>query len=125
MLTQALHHQNAILGVALQGLSARNDAIQNNIANNDVPGFTAQRVDFEGALTQAIGNWRSTGSLDLSGTRPVISFQESSTAFRMDGNNVDIEREMVALWTNSTRYDVVVNSVLFNSRALNTVLAGR
>ena len=122
MLSQALHRQNAVLGVALQGTSARNDAIMNNIANADVPGFTARRVEFEGRLAQAVDRWRSSGELDLSRSGPVTRYQEGNHFFRMDRSNVDMEREMVALFTNTVRYDVLVNSVLHNSRMLGVVL---
>ena len=125
MLSQSIHHQNSILGAALQGTSARHDAIMNNIANSDVPGFTARTVQFEAALEHAIDNWQATGSLDLSRARPSIQTQESRMMFRLDQNNVDMEREMVALYINSIRYDVLVNSVLHQSRMLNTVLQGR
>ena len=122
MLSQALHRQNAVLGMALQGTSARNDAIMNNIANADVPGFTARRVCFESRLAEAVDRWQSTGRLDLSRTRPVTRYQEGNHFFRMDRSNVDIEREMVALFTNAVRYDVLVNSILHNSRMLGIVL---
>ena len=122
MLSQALHRQNAVLGVALQGTSARNDTIMNNIANADVPGFTARRIEFEGRLAQAVDRWRETGELDLSRTRPVARYQEGNHFFRMDRSNVDMEREMVALFTNTVRYDVLVNSILHNSRMLGVVL---
>jgi len=125
MLSQALHHDNAVLGVALRGTFARHDAIMNNIANADVPGFTARRVEFESALSDAIDNWRSTGNLNLSRTRPSLRYQDTFMSFRMDRSNVDMEREMVALYINSVRADVLVNSVLHNSRMLNTVLQGR
>ena len=125
MITQAIHNQNAVLGVALRGTQARNDAIMNNIANVDTPRFTARRVVFESALADAVDRWRSTGELDLSRTRPALRVQEGGFAFRMDGNNVDMEREMVALFNNSVRYDVLVNSVLHNSRVFNSVLQGR
>ena len=125
MLSQSIHHQNSILGVALQGTAARQDAIMNNIANADTPGFTARTVQFETALQYAINDWQSTGSLDLSRARPSVQFQEASTTFRMDRNNVDMEREMVALYINSIRYDVLVNSVMHQSRMLNAVLQGR
>jgi len=125
MLSQSIHHQNHILGAAMQGQSARINAIQNNIANAETPRFTARRVEFESALSDAIENWRSTGSLDLTKARPTTQFQDPGTRFRLDGNNVDVEREMVALFTQSVRYDVMVNSVLHNSRLLNTVLSGR
>jgi flagellar basal-body rod protein FlgB len=97
----------------------------NNIVNVDTPGFTARRVEFESALEDAITRWQSSGNLDLSGTRPSLHFQDSGFAFRMDGNNIDIEREMVALYTNAIKYDVLVNSVLHNSRMLGIVMQGR
>lgn len=125
MLSQAIHNQNSILGAALQGQGARINAIQNNIANAETPRFTARRVDFESALSDAISNWRTTGTLDLTNARPTTSFQDFGARYRLDGNNVDIEREMVALFTQSVRYDVMVNSVLANTRMLNTVLQGR
>ena len=125
MLSQAIHHQNSILGVALQGVSARNDAIMNNIANADTPGYTARRVDFESALADAVEDFRRTRNLDLTRAGPVARFQEGNHFFRMDRSNVDMEREMVALYNNSVRYDVLVNSILHNSRMLGVVLSGR
>ncbi|MCL1877797.1 MAG: flagellar basal body protein [Defluviitaleaceae bacterium] len=125
MLSQSIHHQNSILGAALQGQNARVDAIMNNIANAETPRFTARRVEFESALSDAIDDWRSSGVLNLSRARPTTHFQDPGTRFRIDGNNVDIEREMVALYTQLVRSDVMVNSVLANSRMLNTVLQGR
>ena len=125
MLSQSIHQQNAVLGAALQGQGARIDAIQNNIANAETPRFTARKVEFESALSDAIDNWRSTGTLDLSNTRASTRFQEPGTRFRIDGSNVDVEREMVALYIHSVRYDVMVNSVLHNSRMLGMVLQGR
>ena len=125
MLSQALHQQTAVLGAALQGTFARNDAIMNNIANADVPGFTARRVEFESALSDAIDRWHATGELDLTRARPVTRFQEGNHFFRMDRSNVDMEREMVALFNNSVRADVLVNSVLHNTRMLGIVLQGR
>jgi len=125
MITQAIHQQNFVLGAALRGTQARNDAIMNNIANVDTPRFTARRVEFESSLARAVDRWQTTGELDLSGTRPALRTQEGGFSFRMDGNNVDMEREMVALFSNAVRYDVLVNSVLHNSRVLNQVLQGR
>jgi flagellar basal-body rod protein FlgB len=125
LLSQSIHTQNSILGAALAGQAARVDAIQNNIANAETPRFTARRVEFESALSDAIKNWRSTGKLDLSNARPTTHYQDPGDRYRIDGNNVDIEREMVALYAESIRYDVMVNSVLHNSRMLNIVLQGR
>ena len=122
MLTRAIQLQNAVLGAALHGTQVRNDAIANNIANAEVPGFTARRVEFESRLQDAVDRWQYTGSLDLSRTGPVTRFQEGNHFFRMDRSNVDMEREMVALYNNSVRYEVLVNSVLNNTRMIGVVL---
>jgi len=125
VISQAIHNQNNVLGAALQGQSARIDAIMNNIANAETPRYAARSVEFESALSDAITNWRETGNLDLTNARPKTRFQDMGTRTRIDGNNVDIEREMVALFTESVRYDVMAMSVMHNSRMLNSVLQGR
>lgn len=127
MLTQALHTQNNIIGAALHGLSARMDVINNNIANNDVPGFRARAVDFEHSLAQALERWGQgrPGDLDLGSAQPTLRFQNADTHFRMDRNNVDVEREMVQLFIASTKYEAMVNAVLNNSRRLNAAITGR
>ena len=125
MLTQSLHNQNSILGAALAGTSARVDVIMNNMANSDVPGFRAREVDFETALKSAIENFRRTGSLDLSRVRPTMRNQAPGMAFRMDGSNVDMEREMIQLYIHTTRYEVITDSIINNSRRLNAVIQGR
>ena len=125
MLTQAMHNQNRVLGAAMHANAARTDVIMNNIANVDTPGFVAGTVDFESALGDAVDRWRATGHLDLSQVRPNIRSQNPGFAYRMDRNNVDIESEMVRLYTNVVQYETMVNSVLNNSRRLNMAISGR
>jgi flagellar basal-body rod protein FlgB len=127
MLTQAMHNQNTILGAAMHGTAARLDVIMNNIANNDTPGFRAKTVDFEDTLARAVDRWRRPGNqqIDLSGVRPSLRTAEPGFTFRIDDNSVDMEREMVKFTINITRYEVLVNSVLNNSRRLNAAITGR
>ena len=44
-----------VLQLALDGLSLRQQAISNNIANVDTPGFRASEVSFEGQLRRLLG----------------------------------------------------------------------
>ena len=125
MLTQAMHNQNRALGAAMHATAARTDVIMNNIANVDTPGFVAGAVEFETALGNSIDLWRATGQLDLSQVRPNILASNPGFAYRMDRNNVDIESEMVQLYTTIVRYETMVNSVLNNSRRLNQAISGR
>jgi len=120
-----MHNQNLALGTAMHATGARMDVIMNNIANNDTPYFVAGTVDFEAALGQAITNWRATGRLDLTGVRPALRSQDLGFAYRIDGNNVDMESEMVRLYTSVVKYETMVNSVLNNSRRLNMAISGR
>ena len=45
---------------ALNGLSLRQRAIANNIANVNTPGYTAQRVSFEAELSRAVAKGTGT-----------------------------------------------------------------
>jgi len=125
MLTQSMHNQNRVLGAALHGTGARLDVIMNNIANVDTPGFRAGRVGFESSLQNAVNTWRATGQLDLSQVRPNLGTQHGAFAYRIDSNSVDIEFEMVQLYSQTVRFETMVNSVLNNSRRLNTAITGR
>jgi flagellar basal-body rod protein FlgB len=78
---------SAALASALDGLSARQRAIANNIANVNTPGYTAERVSFEDALAQSVA--RHDG-------RAVASTQRSLEPTRTDGNNVNLDTETLS-----------------------------
>src|SRR4029434_6266191 len=97
-----------LIKTALEGLTARQRAIADNVANVDTPEFKASRVSFESALQQAQGTVAQplrvrkiehTGAgpahapIDL---KPTVTV-ESDLGRRNDGNNVDIDREMLEL----------------------------
>jgi flagellar basal-body rod protein FlgB len=77
-----------VLQAAMRGLSAREDAIGNNIANVNTPYFTARTVSFENELRQAISN----------GDNPLTSRVRtgmSTSAAGLNGNNVNLADETV------------------------------
>ena len=90
---------------ALVGLSERAHAVADNVANADTPGFKASRVPFESRLSAAMARSEqpNQASLDASMRERV----EQTTTGRADGNNVDIDREMVELASTSTTYSAV------------------
>jgi len=93
---------------ALDGLSARHAAIADNIANVNTPGYKRKDVLFEAQLEEALET-SSTGSR-LPALKPQV-VRDTATTLRTDGNNVDIEREAVALAENSIRYEAVTEYV--------------
>jgi len=117
--------QNDILEAAMQGTVKRNQVIQNNIANNDVPNFKRSSVQFEDRLAAVVDNARRTGNLNLGNAAPRVVRHNTTLRFRLDGNNVDIETEMVDLYQNSMRFETMVSGVMNNYRKIALVLAQR
>jgi len=99
---------------ALDGLSARHAAISDNIANVNTPGYKRKEVPFEDALSRAVQQQTSpcTGAANgiIHPFTPCTTRDTTSQA-RSDGNNVDIEAEMVQLADTSLRYETLTQYV--------------
>lgn len=95
-----------LLNKDLDGLWTRQQAITNNIANVETPGYKSKSVHFEDQLQQQImENSGSTKSLingiKDSGTVTTVSDDQTS---RLDGNNVDVEKENTELARTQLNY---------------------
>ncbi len=132
MLFDRIFTQNSILESAMQGHLIRNEVITNNIANADVPGFKKSVVSFEDELANALGSAKKKTSprlrsfvefadLDLSSIAARTFKVKTNNFYRLDGNNVDVQKEMVDLYTNSIKYDTLASSVMNNYRRINLV----
>ncbi|MDP5226347.1 MULTISPECIES: flagellar basal body protein [Arthrobacter] len=98
----------AALTSALDGLSQRQQAIADNIANVNTPGYHAKRVQFENALAASVqagdGHAAATTATSLEPTR-------------LDGNNVNLDTETLSNVDTVLRYQ-------FASQALSTEFTG-
>ena len=124
-MVRGLTFQSDILEVAMQASVLRNDVILNNIANADTPGFKRSAVFFEEAFQNALQRFDRTGRLDLSRAAPQTRVVDRGFSQRMDGNNVNMELEMVDLFQNAMRYDLMANSVINNYRRIGLVTKSR
>ena len=108
-----------LLKTALEGLTARQRTIADNVSNVDTPEFKASRVSFETALKQARGTvdnplpmFRVQNAVPGPGDAPVDvkpSVQiESEVGRRNDGNNVDVDREMLELADTNLRFNALI-----------------
>jgi len=109
-----------ILAYALNGLSARQKAIANNVANVDTPGYKAERVQFEDQLQTAIRdttagdsglqlkttNGRHKGNTTAFTPSPITVRKQTNT-MRNDGNSVDTDLEMTQLAETTVRYQAL------------------
>lgn len=87
---------------ALSGSSLRQQAIAQNIANVNTPGYRRQDVDFQSALQQA---WDG-GEASVSSVSPT-TITDNSTVMRQDGSSVDIDTEAAEQAKNGLTYEAV------------------
>ena len=108
-----------ILDKAADAAWLRNDAISNNIANVDTPGYKRIDVDFQSVLATEIGKSKYV-SLDRKIKDVNLKHLEVSAktdamaspySYRLDGNNVDIDTENVELAANQIVYRGLIGSI--------------
>jgi flagellar basal-body rod protein FlgB len=102
---------------ALRGLTAREDAISNNIANVNTPYYTARSVDFEGQLRQAL----NAGADPMSGA-PSVGYTTDPAG--LNGNNVDLNAETVLGVQTQMQYDLATRAVGDRFNLLRTAIRG-
>lgn len=98
---------SATLGFALDGLSLRQRTIADNIANIDTPDFRASTIDFESALSSAIGS----GDTDALVGGDGITSLAVDTPVGANGNNVDLRKETLAAMQSQFQYQMVTRAV--------------
>ena len=130
MITSGVYDYINVLGKAADGAWARNEAIANNIANVDTPGYKRQDVSFETELQHALKASRyksldekvKDANLHLKRLEPRAYTDIPNWSYRMDKNNVDIDTENVELASNQIKYNGITNSIDNEFRNLRTVI---
>ena len=92
------------LRVAVAGLSARQNAIANNIANIETPGYQARKVKFEEALSSAVAHGQSPSTVSP-------SVQNSLEPTRINGNNVNLDEETLSHIDTTMRYQLTLRAM--------------
>lgn len=98
---------------ALSGLSIRQRAIADNVANINTPGYLATKTDFESSLQAAL-----TGDGDTISS--MVSKSLSPT--RTDGNNVDLDTETLSAIETNLRYQAMIESLNAKFTQLKTAI---
>ena len=125
-----------ILHRAMSVSTIRQEVIADNIANADTPHFKRREVAFESELGRALRSYDPnpfpaalTNSRHIPFHRPKgyeevkpIVYLDYVTTYRNDGNNVDIDREMVDARRNALMYTAMARRVSNNYQLLSMVL---
>jgi flagellar basal-body rod protein FlgB len=109
-----------VLDKAADASWLRNEAIANNIANVDTPGYKRQDITFEKELERALAN---PGYNNMDDKVAYLNEKNSRRleartytdyegySYRLDGNNVDIDTENTMLASNQIKYNGLIASI--------------
>jgi len=90
---------------------ARHEVISENISNADTPGYKRKDIKFGDILKEEVGKQNIK-----------VVYDNKATSNRLDGNNVDIEREMAEMAKNSLRYSVLLQTISSRLRSIRSVI---
>lgn len=125
--TNAFDYIN-VLDKAADASWLRNEAISNNLANVDTPGYKRQDVSFETELEKALSNSRyismdeKVKNVELAKLNPRPFTDYAGYSYRLDGNNVDVDQENVYLAENQLRYQGLMASIQSEFQNLQAVI---
>lgn len=125
--TNAFDYIN-VLDKAADASWLRNEAIANNIANVDTPGYKREDVTFQAELQKAL-KYSSHDTMDSKvknlNTRQLEArtYKDySGYSYRLDGNNVDIDTENTMLAKNQLMYEGLLSSISQEFSNLQTAM---
>lgn len=120
-----LFQSKALIHKALDATWKKNEAISDNVANADTPGYKRKDVSFDELLKAAMNKDKAVNILSHPRHIPISSTindvklriirDYNDTSMRMDGNNVDIDKEMAELAKNSIMYNALAQMSGYSS----------
>lgn len=103
---------NALVS-ALDGLSARQRATADNVANVNTPNFRANTVSFEEALATSVR--RGEGTVAATASR-------SLEPTNLEGNNVNLDKETVSSEDTALKYQYATQAINGQFSSIRTAL---
>lgn len=119
------------LEAALNKSMARQKVIAHNVSNIDTPGFKRFLVDFEDQLVNSQGIKQlpllvtEDKHINTSIVESSNGQRDLSPGLRKDGNNVDLETEMISMIKNDTFYNAAINQVNKKFTMLKLAIEGK
>lgn len=117
--------------LALDGMALRQDLTSGNVANVDTPTYKAKEVNFETTLKQVMSGKPSPNlqllrtnerHMDIPGSNILFKTSEDRLSTpRADGNNVDIDKEMLQMNETGVRQSAVTQLVARKLRLLKDI----
>ncbi len=100
----------------------RHEALASNIANVETPNY--KRVDLPKDFSKEFATHLQSRTLDELGT-PSLATDTQATSQRLDGNNVEIDKELTAMSSNTLQYNALTEFVSASLKQLKVAITGR
>lgn len=100
----------------------RHEALASNIANVETPGY--KRVDIPKDFAKEFAARLRSGRLDQLAT-PSLASDTQTTSQRVDGNNVEIDKELTEMSSNTLQYNTLTEFVSASLKQLKVAITGR
>lgn len=115
-----------LLKKGLDGLWLRQQVTMENIANYSTPGFKSKLVDFESFLKsnlESIDNKNTSQIIEQIKSSNVVIQENDNLTLRLDGNNVDLEKENLQLAQTQLQYMYTVSEINSYFSKLKSVIS--
>jgi flagellar basal-body rod protein FlgB len=106
----------------MDATAIRHEALAANIANIETPGY--KRVDLPKSFNEEFAARLHAGQPETM-LNPVVAPDSSATAQRPDGNNVELDKELLTMSNNSMQFETLGEFVSASLRQLRLAITGR
>jgi flagellar basal-body rod protein FlgB len=122
-------HTVELLRGAVEFAGRRHEVLAKNLANVETPGYRAQDLVFQRELERLKGraipvSFPPPSDDPSQALRPVVVYS-GDTQRRVDGNDVDLDKQMVRVSQNTGYHNAMVQILLNQFNALKLAISGR
>ena len=121
-----IFNSDATYGLAQKFLDAaalRQNAIASNLATAETPGD--HRMDVAPDFAAQLKAQMESGQPPSSSLTPTLVQDPTARSIKPDGNNVEIEKELLAMNRNSVEYQYLSNYISSNIKELKQAISGQ
>jgi len=115
-----------LLSKSLDGLWLRQQVTMENISNYSTPGYKSKFVDFESILKTNLddkGNKTTSEINNQVKSSSIVIDENDNQSLRLDGNNVDLEKENLQLAKTQLQYMYTVSEINSYFSKLKSVIS--
>jgi len=106
----------------LDAAALRQEALASNVANAETPGY--KRVDLNPTFAREFAARLKAGDV-ASVPSPRIVEDPAASSQRIDGNNVEVDKELLAMGKNGAEFETLTEFVSGSLKQLRMAITGR